>query len=106
MDILLGSQESVQDREVFFTAQILFWLLAAPDGHAKNYSVFIVRFSRFKLIPLYDIISSYPVLGRISSEIPKVITELSASLPSGFPDAIAGPIFKGLEDQCRILFDS
>lgn len=63
MRILLGSQESAKDRETFFTAQILFWLLAAPDGHAKNYSVFIERGGRFRLTPLYDIMSAYPVLG-------------------------------------------
>ena len=63
MRILMGSQESAQDRETFFTAQILFWLLAAPDGHAKNYSVFIERGGRFRLTPLYDMMSAYPVLG-------------------------------------------
>lgn len=63
MRILLGSQESAKDRETFFSAQILFWLLAAPDGHAKNYSVFIERGGRFRLTPLYDIMSAYPVLG-------------------------------------------
>ena len=51
------------DRETFFTTQILFWLLAAPDGHAKNFSVFIERGGRFRLAPLYDIMSAYPVLG-------------------------------------------
>lgn len=155
MRILLGSQEAAKDREAFFTTQILFWLLAAPDGHAKNYSVFIERSGRFRLTPLYDIISAYPVLGhgsglipqeklklamafkgknrhyewgkidprhiretarlcgmegsidamfnRLTAEIPKVVMELSASLPSTFPDTIASPIFKGLEDQCRVL---
>ncbi|MDA8412127.1 MAG: type II toxin-antitoxin system HipA family toxin [Treponema sp.] len=63
MRILMGSQESAKDRETFFTAQILFWLLAAPDGHAKNYSVFIERGGRFRLTPLYDMMSAYPVLG-------------------------------------------
>jgi serine/threonine-protein kinase HipA len=63
MRILLGSQESAKDRETFYIAQILFWLLAAPDGHAKNYSVFIERGGRFRLTPLYDIMSAYPVLG-------------------------------------------
>ncbi|OHD27794.1 MAG: toxin HipA [Spirochaetes bacterium GWB1_59_5] len=157
MHILLGSQDAAKDREHFFTTQILFWLLAAPDGHAKNYSVFIERGGRFRLTPLYDIMSAYPVLGhgsglipqeklklamafkgknrhyewgkidprhiretarlcgmegsidamlnRLTAKIPKAIMELSASLPSGFPDTIASPIFKGLEDQCRLLAD-
>lgn len=63
MRIRLGSQDAAKDREAFFTAQVLFWLLAAPDGHAKNFSVFIERGGRFTLTPLYDIMSAYPVLG-------------------------------------------
>ena len=70
MRILLGSQDAAKDREVFFTAQVLFWLLAAPDGHAKNFSVFIERGGRFRLTPLYDIISAYPVMGHGKGLIP------------------------------------
>ena len=70
MRIILGSQEAARDRETFFTALVLFWLLAAPDGHAKNYSVFIERGGRFRLTPLYDIMSAYPVLGNGSGLIP------------------------------------
>jgi serine/threonine-protein kinase HipA len=51
------------DRLTFFSAQVVFWLLAAPDGHAKNFSVFIERGGRFRMTPLYDIMSAYPVLG-------------------------------------------
>ncbi|XKM14610.1 type II toxin-antitoxin system HipA family toxin [Orbaceae bacterium ac157xtp] len=61
MDLLLGSSEK-QDREVFFKAQILFWLLAAIDGHAKNFSLFIQPNSTYQMTPLYDIISAYPLI--------------------------------------------
>ncbi len=70
MRLLLGSQEAARDRETFITAQVLFWLLAAPDGHAKNYSVFIERGGRFRLTPLYDIMSVYPILGHESNSMP------------------------------------
>lgn len=70
MSILLGSQNAAQDREAFFTAQVLFWLLAASDGHAKNFSVFIERSGRFRLTPLYDIMSAYPVMGHGKELIP------------------------------------
>ena len=70
MRILLGSQNAAQDREAFFTAQFLFWLLAASDGHAKNFSVFIERGGRFRLTPLYDIMSAYPVMGHGKELIP------------------------------------
>lgn len=63
MSILQGSQNASEDRLTFFSAQLLFWLLAAPDGHAKNFSIFLGSGGRYMLAPLYDIISAYPVLG-------------------------------------------
>jgi len=47
------------DRLVFFKAQILFWLLAALDGHAKNFSVFLTP-GGFTLTPMYDVMSAAP----------------------------------------------
>ncbi|MCK9548925.1 MAG: HipA domain-containing protein, partial [Sphaerochaeta sp.] len=38
MHMLLTSSNAADDREHFYHSQILFWLLAAPDGHAKNFS--------------------------------------------------------------------
>lgn len=70
MKFLLGSQNPQRDREAFFKAQIVNWLLAAPDGHAKNYSVFIERQGRFHLTPMYDIMSAYPVIGHGKNRIP------------------------------------
>lgn len=70
MRLLLGSLDAPLDRKTFFTTQILFWLLAAPDGHAKNFSVFIERKGRFRLAPLYDIMSAYPIAGHGKGLIP------------------------------------
>lgn len=64
MRLLLQSRESSQDREIFFKSQVLFWLLAAIDGHAKNYSLFIEPEGRFRMTPLYDIMSAYPLLAK------------------------------------------
>ena len=63
MTILLGSTTPEQDRYLFMKSQVLFWLLAATDGHAKNFSVFIEPEGRFRLTPFYDILSVYPVFG-------------------------------------------
>lgn len=63
MTILLGSATPEQDRYLFMKSQVLFWLLAATDGHAKNFSVFIEPEGRFRLTPFYDIISMYPAFG-------------------------------------------
>ncbi|KMJ45131.1 serine/threonine protein kinase [Xenorhabdus khoisanae] len=61
MKLLISSRQSTLDRETFFRTQILFWLLAAIDGHAKNFSLFIDAGSSFTMTPLYDIISAYPL---------------------------------------------
>ena len=61
--ILNGSIKSAQDKMIFFKTQILFWLLAAIDGHAKNFSIFLLPEGRYHLTPIYDVISAYPVTG-------------------------------------------
>lgn len=61
--LLLGSRNAATDRRSFFKAQIIFWMLCATDGHAKNFSVFIEPYGRFSLTPIYDVISAYPILG-------------------------------------------
>jgi serine/threonine-protein kinase HipA len=51
------------DMRTLMAAQVLFWLLRAPDGHAKNFSVQLLPRGRFQLTKLYDIMSASPVLG-------------------------------------------
>ncbi|MCE9680466.1 type II toxin-antitoxin system HipA family toxin [Shewanella sp. AS1] len=63
MTELLGSSNADRDRHDFMKAQVLFWLLGAIDGHAKNFSVFIEAGGGYRLTPLYDILSIYPALG-------------------------------------------
>ena len=63
MEVLAGSITREDDRRVFFEAQIVFWMLCATDGHAKNFSVFLRPGGRYQLTPLYDVLSAYPVLG-------------------------------------------
>jgi serine/threonine-protein kinase HipA len=67
--LLEGSLAREQDRRVFFQAQVLFWMLCATDGHAKNFSHFIRAGGRYQLTPLYDVLSAYPVLGEGPSKI-------------------------------------
>ena len=63
MNLLTLSKQSIDDRETFFKAQVAFWLLAAIDGHAKNFSVFL-QADGFQLTPLYDVMSAYPYFGK------------------------------------------
>ena len=67
--ILRGAVNRNQDLATLFKAQILFWLLAATDGHAKNFSLRILAGGRFQLTPLYDILSVWPVMGEGPSRI-------------------------------------
>jgi serine/threonine-protein kinase HipA len=64
---LQGSDAPDEDRRVFFKALLAFWLLGATDGHAKNFSVRLSSGGRFRLTPLYDIVSTQP--GRDANQI-------------------------------------
>ncbi|MBU0621053.1 MAG: type II toxin-antitoxin system HipA family toxin [Gammaproteobacteria bacterium] len=63
LDKLRGSVNAAEDRRRFLMAQLLFWLMAAPDGHAKNFSISIGPKDSFWLTPLYDVMSAWPVIG-------------------------------------------
>lgn len=58
LDLLKSSDHSDVDRRAFMKAQIVFWLIGATDGHAKNFSLFLESQGRFGLTPLYDILST------------------------------------------------
>lgn len=62
LDLLGGSDEPEEDRRLFVKAQMVFWLLGATDGHAKNFSIFLRPGGRFNLTPLYDVMSAQPVV--------------------------------------------
>lgn len=64
MELLRGSTHAKLDREMFFRAQVLSWMMAATDGHAKNFSLVLLPGGEFRLAPLYDILSTYPIQGR------------------------------------------
>jgi serine/threonine-protein kinase HipA len=63
MGLLQTSRQSERDRRTFFQAQVLFWMLCATDGHAKNFSLFLRARGAYDLAPLYDVLSAYPLLG-------------------------------------------
>jgi serine/threonine-protein kinase HipA len=60
LDLLRGSDEPDQDRLLFLKANVVFWLIGATDGHAKNFSVALSPGGRFRLTPLYDVLSAQP----------------------------------------------
>ncbi|QEX14890.1 toxin HipA [Hypericibacter terrae] len=62
IDLLKGSDTPDEDRKTVFKAQILFWLIGATDGHAKNFSIFLGPGGSYSLTPLYDALTAQPSL--------------------------------------------
>ncbi|HEY6125749.1 MAG TPA: HipA domain-containing protein, partial [Steroidobacteraceae bacterium] len=83
--ILRGSVESQEDLRTVFRTQLLFWMLAATDGHAKNYSIRILQGGRFQLTPLYDVLSAWPIIGKRASEIPLEKVKMAMAMPGQRP---------------------
>lgn len=67
--ILDASSAAEADKRAFVKAQILFWLLAATDGHAKNFSIFHERGGTHRLTPFYDVLSAWPIMGRGANQL-------------------------------------
>jgi serine/threonine-protein kinase HipA len=63
-NVLQRSVNATADMRTLMASQILFWMLRAPDGHAKNFSIQLLSRDQFQLAPLYDVMSAYPVLGK------------------------------------------
>ena len=62
IQLLKGSDTPEQDIATFMRACILFWMLGATDGHAKNFSITLGPGGRFHLTPLYDVLTAQPSL--------------------------------------------
>ena len=62
LTLLKGSDSPAADQKAFLKAQILYWLIGATDGHAKNFSIFLGQRGSFRLTPFYDVLSAQPSL--------------------------------------------
>ena len=69
--LLAQSAQAVDDLRTFFRAQVLFWMLRAIDGHAKNFSLFLLPGGNYRLTPLYDVLSAWPVIGKAAGQWPQ-----------------------------------
>lgn len=155
--ILANSKRAQRDIATVLKAQILFWMLAATDGHAKNFSIRLLARGRYQLTPLYDVVSIWPIVGdaanqlswhkaklamavsgknrhyllkdiqrrhfnamaprcgygdsaeplieEILARVPGAIAEVSAKLPTHFPQRVAAAILGGLQDSANRLAD-
>lgn len=80
MQYLAASQFAEEDRLHFIKTQFMFWLLAASDGHAKNFSMAINEGSNFQLTPLYDVLSAWPIIGNQPNQIPYQKAKLAMAI--------------------------
>lgn len=67
--VLSGSQNARADLRTLLASQVAFWLLAATDGHAKNFSIRLQAGGSYSLTPLYDVLSAWPIIGKGKSQI-------------------------------------
>jgi serine/threonine-protein kinase HipA len=78
LGLLKASDSPAEDQRLFIRAQLVFWLLGATDGHAKNFSLFIHQGGGFRLTPLYDVMSAQPTLD--AHQIPRKKMRLAMSV--------------------------
>lgn len=60
--LLKGSDTPAADQRILLQAQLVFWLIGATDGHAKNFSLFLHPGGGYALAPLYDVLTAQPSL--------------------------------------------
>jgi serine/threonine-protein kinase HipA len=123
-NLLKGSDTPDADQRTFFKAQIVFWLLGATDGHAKNFSIRLAPGGRFSLTPLYDIVSTQPSLdvGQIAQNQMKLAMAVGTNRhyavhtivgrhfvqtakSAGLPDKIATDVIAELADTAAKSVD-
>jgi serine/threonine-protein kinase HipA len=77
LNLLRNSKHAQADRETFFKCQFVFWLLAAIDGHAKNFSIHVEAGGAYSLTPFYDVLSAYPVMGTKAGQLSPMKAKLA-----------------------------
>lgn len=80
MELLHGSDRAEQDRRNFFKTQLIFWVLAATDGHGKNFSITHLAGGRFHATPIYDVLSAHPVIGKGKNKISQQKAKLAMAV--------------------------
>lgn len=78
LDLLKGSDIPDEDISIFMRAHIVFWLMGASDGHAKNFSIFLTPGGGYRMTPLYDVLSAQPSLD--AGQIPRRKFKLAMSV--------------------------
>ncbi len=61
-ELLKGADSPADDHRTLLQAQLVFWLIGATDGHAKNISIFLHPGGSYAMTPLYDVLTAQPSL--------------------------------------------
>lgn len=100
LKFLNGSDEPQLDQAAFFKAQIIFWLIGATDGHAKNFSVFLRPGGGFKLTPFYDVLTVQPAFDK--NKIPHNKYKLAMSVGDNRHYQISNVVRRHFEQTGKI----
>jgi serine/threonine-protein kinase HipA len=60
----------------------MFWFLAATDGHAKNFSIFLRR-AGYGLTPFYDLLSAWPFIGNKARQLQPQKVRMAMAMRTG-----------------------
>ena len=123
--LLKAGDEPAFDQRTFLKAQIVYWLLGATDGHAKNFSIFLRPGGRFNLAPLYDVMSLQPAIdaGRLRKNqfrfanavgnnrhyiidgiLPRHFVQTAEN--GGLPGAVVGGMYAELAETAETAIDA
>ncbi|CAM4066769.1 type II toxin-antitoxin system HipA family toxin [Bordetella muralis] len=94
MKLLATSRSPDRDRRMFFQAQVLFWMLCATDGHAKNFSIFLRQGGTYELTPLYDVLSAYPIIGKGANQLSPYKAKMAMAVRSKSPHWVVRNILR------------
>ncbi len=78
--LLANSEHPARDQTTFVLAQLAFWLLAATDGHGKNFSLYQQAGGIYGLTPLYDVLSAWPSIEHGKNQLAFEKARLAMSL--------------------------
>jgi serine/threonine-protein kinase HipA len=80
LDLLRGGSNAGADLLHFAQVQLAFWIMGATDGHAKNFSIFLERGGSFRMTPLYDVLSAWPIIGNGLNQVSPRRAKLAMAL--------------------------
>ena len=103
VELLKGSDVPDVDQKTLFKAQVIFWLLGATDGHAKNFSIRLAPGSRYRLTPIYDVVSAQPSVDAMQIRLNKMKMAMAIGRNRHYVvHTIVGRHFVETGDQCGL----